>query len=85
MQGTGDTDIENGLVDKAEEGEGGTNGGSSINIYTLHSVRWIAGEKLLASKWSTRSPAWCSVMTWRDGLRGREESWGGRQCMCNCC
>ena len=31
----GDTDIENGLVDKAEEGESGTNGGSSINIYAL--------------------------------------------------
>ena len=30
------------------EGESGTNGEDSNNIYTLSGVRWIAGEKLLA-------------------------------------
>ena len=40
-------DIENRLVDTVEEGESGTNGESSINIYTLPCVRQMAGEKLL--------------------------------------
>ena len=30
----GDADVENGLVDTAGEGEGGTNGESGIAIYT---------------------------------------------------
>ena len=42
----GDTDVENGLVDTVGEGESGMNEGSSINIYTLSDIRWIAGEKL---------------------------------------
>ena len=54
MQGrNGDTDVENGLVDTVGEGESGPNGESSINIYTVSGVRWIASEKLLCS---TRSP-----------------------------
>ena len=41
-----------------------------INMYTLSGVRWmIAGEKLLCS---TGNPVWHSVMTWREGMRGRE-------------
>ena len=41
------------------EVENETNGGSSINMYTLLGVRWIAGEKLLCS---TGSTVWCSVI-----------------------
>ena len=37
-------------MDTIGEGESETNGESSINIYTLSGVRWIAGEKLLCSK-----------------------------------
>ena len=54
MQGrNGDTDVENRLVDTAEEGESGPNAESSINIHTLSDVRWVAGERLLSG---TRSP-----------------------------
>ena len=61
MQGKdGDRDMENGLVDTVGEGESGMNEGSSINIYTLSEIRWIAGEKLLCS---TESPVWGSVIT----------------------
>ena len=59
-----------GLVDTVGEGVSGTNGESSINIYTLSCARWIAGEKSL---YSTGSPVWCLAVTWRDGM-GR----GGR-------
>ena len=43
----------NGLVDTVGEGESGMNGERNFNIFTLSSVRWIAGEKSL---YSTRSP-----------------------------
>ena len=36
-------------------GESGTNGESSISIYSLSGARWVAGEELLCS---TRSPGW---------------------------
>ena len=52
--------MENGLVDTVGEGESGMNEGTSINIYTLSEIRWIAGEKLLCS---TESPVWGSVIT----------------------
>ena len=52
-------------MDIVGEGKSGTNGESSIYIYTLSSVRWIAGENLQCS---TGSPVWCSVMIWRDGM-----------------
>lgn len=39
--------IELSKVDRVGEGEGGTNWESSINIYTLPSVREIAGQKPL--------------------------------------
>ena len=72
MQGrNADTNVENGLVDTVEERESGMNGESSINIYTVSGVRWIAGKKLLCS---TGSPVWGYVMTWKDGIVGR----GGR-------
>ena len=48
----GDADVENGLVDTVEEGESGVYGESSINIYMLSGVRWIAGELLC----NARSP-----------------------------
>ena len=41
-------------------GVSGTNGESSINVYTLLCVKWIVGEKLLCN---TGSSVWCSVMT----------------------
>ena len=37
-------------MDTIGEGESEPNGESSINIYTLSGVRWIAGEKSLCSK-----------------------------------
>ena len=43
-----DTDVENGLVNTGE-GESGTDGESSISIYTLSGVGGIAGENLLSS------------------------------------
>jgi len=51
---------ENGLVDPVGEGESGTNGESSIDIYTLSCIKQISDEKLL---YNTGSPAWHSVMT----------------------
>ena len=42
------------------EGERGTDGESSIIIYTLSCVQQLADEKLL---YNTGSPAWRSVMT----------------------
>ena len=70
-----ETHIENGLVDTVGEGESGTNGESSTNIYTLSHVRRISGKKLLYSK---GSPVWCSAMIWRDGMGGEEGGEGGR-------
>ena len=52
--------MENGLVDIVGEGESGMNGESSINIYTVSGVRWIADKKLLCS---TGSPVLGSIMT----------------------
>ena len=41
----------------------------------------MAGEKSL---YSTGSPVWCSVMTWRDGMGERREAReGGRECVYN--
>ena len=34
-------------MDTVQEGESGTNGESSINIYIPSCIKWIAGEKLL--------------------------------------
>ena len=42
------------------EGKSGTDGESSIGIYTLSCIKEIAGEKLL---YNTGIPAWHSVMT----------------------
>ena len=55
-----------GICGRSEERDGRTNGEGSINIYTLSGVRWLAGGKPLCSR---GSPVWCSVMTWRDGMR----------------
>ena len=67
MQGrNGDANVENRFVHTVGEGEWDER---SINIYTLSGVKWLADEKLLCS---TGSPAWSSVMTWRDGM-GRGE------------
>ena len=56
-------------MDTGGEGESGMNGESSINKDTLSGLRWIAGEKLLCS---AGSPAWPSMMTWKDRMQGRE-------------
>ena len=61
MQGrTRDPDIEKTLADTVGEGEHGTNGESSIDIYILSCAKWVTGEKLL---YNTQSPVWCSVIT----------------------
>ena len=44
---TENSDIEDELVDRVGEGESGTNGESSIDIYILSCVKQIAAEKLL--------------------------------------
>ena len=43
----GDADIENTLTDTEREREGGTNGESTTETYTLPYVKWIAGRNLL--------------------------------------
>ena len=52
-------------MDTVGEGDGGTNGESSIGIYTLPRVKHMAGKKL---PYNTGSPGWCSVMTERNGV-----------------
>ena len=58
--------VENGLVDTVGERESGTNGESSINIYTLSTLEQIAGRKLVCN---TGNPAWHFGMTSRGGMR----------------
>ena len=53
----------------------GMNGESSSSMYTPSGVRWMAAEKL---QYSTGSPVWHSVMTWREGMGGRR---GGNICI----
>ena len=55
-----DIDLENGHVDTVGKGEGGTNWEIRFDINTLPCVKYIASGNLL---YSTRSSAWCSVMT----------------------
>ena len=66
-------DVENGLVDTVGEGESGTNGESSTDIYILSRVWWVAGKKLLCR---AGSPVWRSVwprgMGWGEGREARE-------------
>ena len=71
MQGrNGEADVENGLVDTVGQGKSRRNRESSINVYTLSGLKWIAGEKLLCT---TMNPIWCSVMTSRVGKGERRE------------
>jgi len=71
LQGrNGNTDVEHGFVATVREAESEMNGESSINIYTLLCVKWIAGEKLL---YKTGSPALCWALWWPGGGEwGRE-------------
>ena len=77
-----------GLVDTVGEAKSGTNGQSSINIYTLPvlCVKQSTDEKLL---YYTGSSAWHSVMTWKGGIRVLEEAQeGGDICIImadSCC
>ena len=47
-------------MDTVGKAQSGTDGESSINIYTLSCVKWIAAEKFL---YNTGSPVWHSVMS----------------------
>ena len=48
MQGSkGDEDIKNRLLDTVEEGEGGMNGKSVMETYTLPHAKYIASGDLL--------------------------------------
>ena len=58
------TGIEDRLVDTLRE-RSWVKIKSSIDIYTLPCLKYIASRKLL---YSTGSSAWCSVMTWRGGM-----------------
>ena len=70
MQGrNGDAGVENGLVDAVGEEKGQREKVASAYICILSGLRWIASEKLLCS---AGSPFWCSVMTWRGGMRGEK-------------
>ena len=60
-----DTDVENGRVDTAGDGEGGLSWKRSTDIFTFPSVGQMAGGKLL---YITGSPAWCSAMTQSGGV-----------------
>ena len=83
LQGkNGDSDAENSFVDTAGEGESGTNGESSIDIYTLSCVKYTASDKLLHK---TGSPPaddlwWPGERAWGGG-RGREAQEGRDTCM----
>ena len=74
MQGrNGEADVENRLVNTTGEGDGGTNGESSTEIYTSPRVKQLEGSCCV-----TRSSAWGSVMTqkgdgmeWQGGSRRR--------------
>ena len=57
------------------EGKSGTNGESSIDIYTLPCAKQTAGVKLL---YIARSPARHSVRTERGGMGGGEAGSRGR-------
>ena len=66
-------------MDTVGEEENEMDGESSINIYSLKGIRWIAGEKML---YSTGSPVWCSLITWRDGMgEGTEAREGADVCI----
>ena len=71
--------MENGLVDTVGEGDSGTNGESSINIYTLSCVKQIADKKLL---YNAGSPAWLSGslrgVGWEEETEAQE---GGDVCI----
>ena len=57
-------------MDTVREGKSRTNGESRIDIHTLSCVKQIANKEL---PYNSKSPAWCSVMTWRGGIGGRGE------------
>ena len=72
LQGkNGDEDIENGLGNTLLEREGGVNTESSINMYTLSTVRWTAGEKLPCSTESPDFLVLCDDLEGWDGGKGR--------------
>ena len=71
MQGSkADADTENRLVDTVWEGEGGTNGESSMETHTLPYVKQDSQGNSL---YDSQSSNWGSVTTWRGGQGGRWE------------
>ena len=79
MQGRkGDADVENGLA--AQRGRERVVGKRwRPHLYPVRSKRqgWRAAAE------QRRSPVWGCVMAWRDGMRGREGSWEGGECVWN--
>ena len=65
-------------MDTAGEGEGGMNWEIRFDINILPCVKQIASGKLL---YSTGSSVWCSVMTERGGMVGRDVQEGGDICI----
>ena len=65
-------DVENGLVDTVGEGDSGTNGESSINIYTLPYVKQIDSLWEVGILVQHREPslALCDELKGWDGGRG---------------
>ena len=64
------SDIENGLVG---EGESGTNGERSIDIYTLPSVKWIARKWLCNAGGLPGALGGPSVLGWEEVGEAQEE------------
>ena len=69
-----DENRENEHPDRWNEGEGGTNWETRINLYTLPYVKKIANGNLL---YSPKSSAQSSVMTWWGGTQA--VGWGGER------
>ena len=67
---SGDTDIENRLVDTVGEGVGGMNGKSVMETYTLPYAKYIASGNLLY--------VWCSKLKSSAHWPSEGRGWGGR-------
>ena len=64
--------VENRLVDTAEEDEGGTNWGSSIDIYALSCVKQMVGSCWLTQEVQAGALRWPREVGWGQGTEARE-------------
>ena len=71
MQGSGDTDTGDRLLDTVWEGKGGANGESSMETCTPPYVEYIASGNLLYEAESSNPVLWDNLNRWDGGSRGR--------------